>query len=330
MNSINIKDLAKLLSLNPSTVSRALSDHPDIKSETKERVKAAAAEFNYLPNLHARYFRQKSSRLIALVLPEFNMYFIPGLMDGVNTVLKDSGYSIIIFFSDNSLEREKEIVNYCLSWVVEGVLISLSEHTKNCDHLLPLKDAGITVVLLDKVIHSQDFTTVTIDDKDAARNAVQYLYENKKTHILGIFANPSLEITRLRVAGFTSAHLDAGLPPPGDEDIVYIYKDTKSEWLEAKLLAKNYDGVFVMSDELLMYSYASFRKLQLYPQKISIVAISDGILPIQLYPQVSHFLHSGYEIGKKAAAVLLSTKKEPSGVFHHVIPIQLIRLDSVV
>ena len=81
MKRTNIKDLAKLLSLNPSTISRALSNHPDISPETKERVKKAADEFNYIPNLHAKYFRQKNSGLIALIMPEFYMFFTPSLMD---------------------------------------------------------------------------------------------------------------------------------------------------------------------------------------------------------------------------------------------------------
>lgn len=88
MKRLGIKELAKLLSLNPSTVSRALADHPDIKPETRERVKAAAIEFNYQPNLHARFFRKRSSGLIAVILPSYNMFFIPNLLDGINEHLK--------------------------------------------------------------------------------------------------------------------------------------------------------------------------------------------------------------------------------------------------
>ena len=55
-------------------------------------------------------------------------------MEGINSVIVNSGYSMIIFFSDNSIEREKEIISHCLSWVVEGVLISVSENTFDCDH----------------------------------------------------------------------------------------------------------------------------------------------------------------------------------------------------
>ena len=60
MNKITIVDIAKMLSISVSTVSRALSDHPDISEETKNRVREVAHKFNYLPNLHARFFRKRT------------------------------------------------------------------------------------------------------------------------------------------------------------------------------------------------------------------------------------------------------------------------------
>lgn len=69
MNKITIKDIAKMLSISVSTVSRALADHPDISTDTKSRVKEVAEKFNYLPNLHARFFRKKNTKLIALIIP---------------------------------------------------------------------------------------------------------------------------------------------------------------------------------------------------------------------------------------------------------------------
>ena len=86
MKRVTVKDLARLLSVAPSTVSRALADHPDISDETKRRVREAAETLGYIPNLRARYLRAKHSRLVALVVPEVNMFFAPSLMSGVDGV----------------------------------------------------------------------------------------------------------------------------------------------------------------------------------------------------------------------------------------------------
>lgn len=329
MKRTGIKDLAKLLSLNPSTISRALGDHPDISDETKSRVKKAAIEFNYLPNLHARYFRQKNSGLIALILPEFNMFFIPELMEGINSILIDSGYSIIIFYSDNSIKREKEIVNHCLSWVVEGVLISVSEHTFDCEHLFILRNAGIPVVMLDKVIFTPEFTSVTINDKLAAFNGTKHLIDNDKHNILGIFGNPRLEITKNRLEGFKDS-LSQHHILHSDYDIVYLYQEyMNTEIVEEKLRKTPFDAAFFMSDELFMTVYPILLKLNLFPEKTSIVAISDGKMPYQIYPRISHIKHSGFEIGKTAADVLLRSILGESDIQHIEIETTLVSLESI-
>ncbi|MDT3407236.1 UNVERIFIED_CONTAM: DNA-binding LacI/PurR family transcriptional regulator [Pseudacidovorax intermedius] len=59
MKRITIKDLAEMLNISTSTVSRALKDHPDISSTVKQRVKEAAETFNYVPNDFAINFREK-------------------------------------------------------------------------------------------------------------------------------------------------------------------------------------------------------------------------------------------------------------------------------
>lgn len=303
MNRINLKELSKMLSLNPSTVSRALSDHPDIKPETKKRVIEAATQFNYQPNLHARYFRKKTSGLIAVILPEFNMFFVPGIMKGINAVLETSGHSIIIFFSNDSHAKEKEIVNHCLSWKVDGVLISLAQDTKDCDHLQILQNTDIPVIQMDKVIDNDTFTSITIDDQKAAFDAVKKLQDQGKSNILGVFGNPEMQMTQDRHKGFEGALKDANIK----FSTAYLSQKNHLE-IEKIILNSDFDGIFVMSDEILLTIYQIVRKYNLYPEKIKLIAISDGILPLQLFPPVPHIKHSGFDIGKLAAETLLKNK----------------------
>ncbi|MBK9255508.1 MAG: LacI family DNA-binding transcriptional regulator [Saprospiraceae bacterium] len=330
MNRINIKELAKMLSLNPSTVSRALSDHPDISAATIKRVKDAAIEFNYIPNLHARYFRKKSSGLLALILPEFNMFFTHSLMNGIHAAIEHTNYSLIVFFSNNNKKKEVEIIQHCLSWAVDGILMSVSFQTENADHILQLQNAQIPVVLLDKVIVTENIPTVTINDREAAYNATRNLIDNGKKNILGIFANPSLDITQKRKMGFEDSLRESSIQI-NEYDTVYVNNPTETVGLlEKKLRNTPYNGVFIMSDELLMHSYHVLRKLNLYPNQISITAISDGILPYQLYPAITHIKHSGYEIGNKAGELLLMIiENKPDLKENIIVKTNLVELHSV-
>lgn len=324
MNRINLKDLSRLLSLNPSTVSRALSNHPDISPETKEKVKIAAKEFNYLPNLRAKYFRQKSSGLIAVVLPEFNMFFIPELMEGINSVIDDTEYSIIIFFSNNNFNKEKEIIEHCLSWAVDGLLISLSENTTDTSHLDQIVAANIHMVLMDKVVFTDKYSTITIDDEKAAFNATNLLLENGGKNILGVFGNSDLQITKKRYLGFKRSILDNDVI---SNDLFLPSKDRRMiHILEKMLLKNNYDGIFIMSDEILSQIYPILIRLNLFPEKIQITVISGGILPYQIYPPISFIHHSGYEIGKKAIQTLLKLKDGDPSPTHYQLETEIIKV----
>lgn len=327
MKRVTIKDLAKMLSLNISTVSRALSNHPDISEETKRRVQETAKEFNYVPNLHAKYFRNKSSDQVAIILPEFNMFFTPDLLRGISDVLEANSISLITFYSNNSKDKEAEYVKHCLSWVVDGVFVVLSDETDNLDHFAPLYETEIPVVLIDKVIPSKKYSTVTIDDEKTAYEATKTLLKKDKHNILGLFGNPNLNITKLRQSGFEKAHKEMNVRME-ENQIIYMNKTLPSSILQKPFFP--YDAVFCMTDEIMMAIFSFLRSRDLYPGKVSIVSISDGRIPNFIFPQITHMLHSGYEIGKTAAIHLLDRKKKPTTeIKNYKINTHLVNLYSV-
>ena len=113
MKRITIKDLAEMLNISVSTVSRALSNHPDISDAVKVRVKEAAETFNYVPNDFAINFRKKSSKVIGLIIPKMSMFFIPSIIEGISAKFNKEGYQFFILSSEESLEIEKENLQTC-------------------------------------------------------------------------------------------------------------------------------------------------------------------------------------------------------------------------
>ena len=89
MGRITIKDIAKLLEVNPSTVSRALKDHPDISVSMKERIQQVAKDLGYQPNYQAIRFRQNKSGLIGLIIPEMGMFFFPAVVKAIEEIVKN-------------------------------------------------------------------------------------------------------------------------------------------------------------------------------------------------------------------------------------------------
>lgn len=298
-----------MLSLTPSTVSRALSDHPNISKQTKDRVKEAAVSFNYIPNLHARYFRKKRSGLIALIVPEINAYFMPALLSGIQKALAENGYFLIILHSDNLLEQEKNALNHCLSWVVDGVLIILSEQTADSKHLDLLSNESIPVVMIDKVLPSERCPAVKIDDYKAAYDAVSYLISKGGRHFLGIFDNPALQITQERKRGFEQC-LSNHFSNRSDIKASSLHI---ADSMEATTIVENYminysqpDSIFIMSDDLMVNTYnVIMKEWNIQNKYTQMVCISDGIAPYHFPSRVSHVLHSGYDVGRAGALLLI-------------------------
>ena len=93
---MTIKDLANFLKVSPSTVSRALNNHPDISIEVRQRVQQLAEELQFKPNSFAANFIKKQSKLIAVVLPKIYRSFIPDVIEGITKTLKQNNYQTLI------------------------------------------------------------------------------------------------------------------------------------------------------------------------------------------------------------------------------------------
>ncbi|MES2178186.1 MAG: LacI family DNA-binding transcriptional regulator [Gemmatimonadota bacterium] len=329
---VTLKDIAKQVGLSMATVSRALADHPDISGETKERVRNAAQQLSYIPNYRARYLRAKHSRLIALIVPEMNMFFVPSMITGINRVVQANDYSLIVFQSDNSIVQERRLVEYCTHLSTDGVLLVLSSETTDLQHLDVLNECGIPVVLLDKTMETIRHTTVTIDDQEAGREATGYLIEHGHSRCIGVFSDPRQRISALRMKGFRRAHSDHGIAF-AESQIVRITMISELEEKLDKAFAEHPDltAIFTMTDELLVHTHhlVSRRGLRI-PEDVSLLAISDGQAPSFLHPNVTHLRHSGIEVGERTAHILIGMIEHNSDAMMDVrIRTTLVELGSV-
>ena len=106
MSQTTIKDIAKQLKISPSTVSRALSDHPDINAGTKKKVKALAAKLHYHPNSMAQNLKRRSSNIIGVIVPQVKHYFFAAIMAGITDIAYQAGFTVMICQSNESIDRE--------------------------------------------------------------------------------------------------------------------------------------------------------------------------------------------------------------------------------
>jgi LacI family transcriptional regulator len=329
---VTLKDIAKNLGLSMATVSRALADHPDISGETKERVRDVAQAMSYIPNYRARYLRAKHSRLIALIVPEMNMFFVPSMIAGINRVVQANDYSLIVFQSDNSIVQERRLAEYCTHLSADGVLLVLSSETADLQHLDVLHEFGIPVVLLDKTIDTVKYTTITIDDEEAGREAAAYLIDRGHSCVLGVFGDQRQRISAMRLKGFRRAHAERGLPLAETQILrVTMIADLEEQLDRAFSAHPDLTAIFTMTDDLLVHTHHLLaRRGTRIPEDVSLMSISDGQAPTFLHPNVTHLRHSGVEVGERTAHILIGMIEHNSDAMMDVrIRTTLVELGSV-
>src|SRR5215213_8552149 len=329
---VTLKDIAKNLGLSMATVSRALADHPDISGETKERVRDVAQAMSYIPNYRARYLRAKHSRLIALIVPEMNMFFVPSMIAGINRVVQQNDYSLIVFQSDNSIVQERRLAEYCTHLSADGVLLVLSSETTDLQHLDALHDLGIPVVLLDKTIDTAKYTTITIDDEEAGREAAAYLMDRGHKTLIGVFGDPRQRISAMRLKGFRRAHAERQRSLAETQILRITMVDELEAHLERAFAAHpDLSAIFTMTDDLLVHTHhALARRGSRIPEDVSLMSISDGQAPSFLHPSITHLRHSGVEVGERTAHILIGMIEHNSDAMMDVrIRTTLVELGSV-
>lgn len=332
MSRITIKDIAKLLSLNASTVSRALANHPNVNPETRDKVLAVAQEMGYTPNALAANLRRKHSGLIGLILADMNMFFLPSVMRAVEEQVRQNGYQVIILQSNNDLAVEAQNLQICRQLSVEGILMSLSWNTHNLNHFASVFEEKTPIIFFDKAPPEAGHGMVGIDDHAMARKAVRHLIEKGHRNIFGVFGNRSLSITRERLLGYQDALREAGLSCR-EEHLVFAESSKEATEQLVRLLGKDKEraALFAMSDELMVGSVQAAERLFLkIPQDLAVICISDGFAPEFYVPKITHLLHSGYEVGKKASRLLFEfIRQEQTGRVRFLLDCDLVEMESV-
>ena len=319
MNSqVTIKDIAKALGISASTVSRALKDHPDISRDTKDAVNELAKKLHYKPNAVALSLESSKTNTRGVIIPELVHYFFSSVISGIEDVAYDAGYNVMICQSNEKYEREIINAQALSSNRVEGALISISKETQDYAHLQMLEESGIPMVFFDRVPDGFDSDRVIIDDKKAAFNAVCHLIESGCKRIAHLAAPTSLGIGKYRLEGYKEALLKHNIPYLEDYVIVADSFDLAAVATRRLIqLPVPPDGIFTVNDLTAVGAMKTLQKVGiLIPDKMAIMGFSAGSYSDITTPTLSSVDQHGYEMGIKAATVLLErieSKREGPG-----------------
>jgi LacI family transcriptional regulator len=308
-NQVTIKDIARELGISPSTVSRALKDHPDISVETKKAVNELAERLNYQPNIVALNLRQKKTNTIGVILPELVHFFFSTVISGIESVAYEAGYNVILAQSNESYEREKTDIKALFNSRVDGMLISISRETTNYDHIEAILSKGMPMVFYDRMYTNPNTSKVIVDDYIGAKEAVLHLIEQGCKRIAHLESAPGLSIAVDRKRGYFDALKENGFAvkenmvvqcPSGSLD------DGNRATKKLLALASPPDAIFANNDMLAMGAMMAIKEKGLkIPQDVALMGFSNWFFSQLMDPPLSSVDQPGFEMGQEAARLLI-------------------------
>ena len=308
MAPATIKDLARELKLSPSTISRALRNHPDISSKTKKRVVSLADKLDYHPDSIAQSLQTKKTKTIGVIVPEIKQPFFAAAINGIEELAYAAGYTIIVCQSNETADREVLVARSLGSHRVAGLLVSLSRDTQNLDHFKVLQRRGVPIVFFDRVSNDIEANKVVVDDYKGAFDVVEHLIKSGYKRIAHLAGPKNLSISKFRLKGYMDA-LQQGNLPFNDSMVVYGgLDDTDGIIGFQKLLNLESlpDAIFAVNDPVATGAFVMIKEHGLkIPDDIALAGFSNTYMTSLLDPPLTTVEQPSYEIGKTAAQLLM-------------------------
>ena len=306
---ITLKQIAKELDVSISTVSKSLRNSLEIGEETRLKVQAFAKFYNYKPNNIALSLKNRKTKTIGIIIPEIVHHFFSTVINGIEQVANEYGYSVIICLSDDSFDKEVLNMEMLANGSIDGFIMSLSKETQfkaDFHHITEVIDQGMPVVMFDRVTNEVLCDKVIIDDKLAAYEAVQSLIDRGRKKIALVTTVDYVSVGKLRTDGYVKALLDNEIP--FDENLIIKIEDVDTcEITIGKLLEdKAIDAVFAVNELFAVTIIKIANKIGLnVPKDLAVIAFTDGIISKYSTPTITTVSQSGIKMGNKAAKMLI-------------------------
>ncbi|OCA82881.1 LacI family DNA-binding transcriptional regulator [Pseudobacillus wudalianchiensis] len=305
---LTIKEIAEMAKVSRSTVSRVLNDSGYVSEEARRRVLAVIEETGYMPSQHAKALRTKKTKVIGVILPKISTETSGRVVNGINEVLQDQGYQILLTATNLDYQKEIEYLRLLKSRQVDGIILIAT--TVNAELVAEIHQLNKPFVAIGQDIPKA--SSVTFDDYHAAKEMTNYLIRKgyKNIAFIGVDeSDPAVGIHRKQ--GFMSAMQDAKLTihkewmgqanftiPSGFEAMKRIIRNSPENLRP--------DAVFAVTDRIAVGAMQYLKKAGFtVPQEMAVAGIGAADISKYIDPALTTIDFENERAGREAAVILL-------------------------
>ena len=307
---ITIYDLAEKLNISATTVSRGLQNHPAINKNTKKKIFDLAESLGYQSNKFASNLRKQKTHTIGVIVPRLNSLFMSSVLSGIEKIVNNAGYNLIISQSFEHEDKEKTNVATMFNNRVDGLIVSLSAETANYNHFNTFIQKGIPLILFDRVTDKIPGTKIIIDNHRAGYLATKHLIEQGSKEILHITGSLNRNVYQDRFNGYLQALAEHQI---SFKEELLISNDLSEEALldclknDVLRRKKLPDGLFTTNDSSAAFALTILKEAGLkIPEDIAIIGFNNDLISKVTEPAISTINYPGNEMGESIARILVN------------------------
>jgi LacI family transcriptional regulator len=329
-----LRDVADIVGVHPSTVSRALDPASAnlVSEKTRARVQAVADELGFQPDAVASGLRRGRSQTLGVVVPDLGNPYAAPMIRGIENSLESRGYLAFITETQDEHARARRIFEHLLSRRVDAI-ICLSARAGDAS-ILRRAARKVPVVLAVRDLPESGLPGVVGDDERGGRLAADHLLAQGHRAVSQLRGPESIHTFVLRGTGFSSRIREEGLAPIEIEAFAQAPTVDEGHAVMTRLLATHGPrptAVFAHNDLIALGAIAAIREAGLdCPRDISVIGYNDAPLTRFTDPPLTTIALPQYEIGRFAAEVALSLIEHPDRQSHVLtLPPRLVVRESV-
>ncbi len=273
-SKVTSNEVAKRAGVSQSAVSRVFTPGASASEKTAEKVRRAAEELGYRPNVLARAMVSSKSRIIGLVVAYLENQFYPLALERLSNLLQEKGYHILIFTAFNSEESVDNVLQNLMDYQVDGIIaasVSLSSNLAQRAESL-----GIPVVLFNRGQDDANFATVSSANLKGGAKVAEFLLAGGHERIAHIAGWQGSTTGRDRKAGFVQTLQAAGVAPIAVLDGMYNRDTAIACTREIMDGPETPDAIFVGNDHMAFAVLDELREAGVEPGRdISVIGYDD-------------------------------------------------------
>ena len=321
---VSIKDIAKEIGVSHSTVSRALSDSPLVKAETKARIQRLAQEMGYAPDAIARSLVTQKTHTVGIVVTTITDPFIVEVVQGVEDAAQENNYSVILASSASEPERELAAVEMLRAKRVDGLIVTSSR--VGALYLEHLERIDVPVVLINN--HNEQsgrYTfSVTVDNRHGGHQAASHLIR-RGHHRIAYISGPADHSDDVeRMAGYRQALDESGI---SFDPALVLSGNGRLDGGERALsalanLAERPTAVFCYNDMTAIGLISAARQAGLsVPDDLAVVGFDDIPMAAHFLPPLTTIAQPQRDMGQQAMnmALALMAADDSSAPFSDIV-----------